>query len=182
MIQLLIGDLLEPGLKLVAAVIIGALVGLNRDLYGKPAGIRLCALVSLGAGLITVITADPRLGLADPGAAGRAIQGIVGGIGFLGAGVILHEARNNRVRNLTTAATIWMSAALGIACGLGAWRMGSVAAILVLIVLTLGLKIDRALFGRLGPDDLTGDDRGPNDREPSDRSPLRGPPSSSGQG
>ena len=130
----------------------------------------------------TVITADPRLGLADPGAAGRAIQGIVGGIGFLGAGVILHEARNNRVRNLTTAATIWMSAALGIACGLGAWRMGSVAAILVLIVLTLGLKIDRALFGRLGPDDLTGDDRGPNDREPSDRSPLRGPPSSSGQG
>jgi putative Mg2+ transporter-C (MgtC) family protein len=144
-----IGEIFEPALKLLAAVIIGALVGINRDLYGKPAGLRLCALVSLGSGLITVITNDPRLGVTDPSGASRAIQGIVGGIGFLGAGVILHQGGDSRVRNLTTAATIWMSAALGIACGLGAWRTGGVAAILALIVLTFGARIDRALFGRL---------------------------------
>ena len=61
-----VGEILEPALKLVAAVIIGALVGVNRDLHGKPAGLRLCALVSLGSGLIAVITSDPRLGFVDP--------------------------------------------------------------------------------------------------------------------
>jgi putative Mg2+ transporter-C (MgtC) family protein len=151
--EILIGDLGEPALKLVAAVFVGALVGLNRDLYGKPAGLRLCALVSLGAALITVITDDPRVGLADTASAGRAIQGIVGGIGFLGAGVILHEGGDKRVHNLTTAAIIWMSAALGIACGIGAWRMGGLAAILALLVLTLGLRVDHFLYGRLGPED-----------------------------
>ena len=143
-----IGEILEPALKLVAAVIIGALVGVNRDLHGKPAGLRLCALVSLGSGLIAVITSDPRLGFVDPSSASRAIQGIVGGIGFLGAGVILHQGPDSRIRNLTTAATIWISAALGIACGVGAWRTGGVAAVLALIVLSVGARIDHALFGR----------------------------------
>jgi putative Mg2+ transporter-C (MgtC) family protein len=138
-----IGDLFEPALRLVAAVIIGALVGINRDLYGKPAGLRLCALVSLGSGLVTVLTSDSRLGLADPSGASRAIQGIVGGIGFLGAGVILHQGSDSRVRNLSTAATIWISAALGIACGLGAWRTGGVAAVLTLLVLIFGARIDQ---------------------------------------
>jgi putative Mg2+ transporter-C (MgtC) family protein len=143
----LLGELVEPALKLIAAVVVGSLLGLNRDLYGKPAGLRLCALVSLGSGLVTIVTAD-RLGALDPSATGHAIQGIVGGIGFLGAGVILHDARQRLVRNLNTAATIWISAALGIACGLGAWRTGSLAAILTVIVLTLGLRLDRALYGR----------------------------------
>jgi putative Mg2+ transporter-C (MgtC) family protein len=143
-----IGEIFEPALRLVAAVVIGALVGLNRDLHGKPAGLRLCALVALGSGLITVITSEPRLGFSDPSS--RTIQGIVGGIGFLGAGVILHQGPESRIRNLTTAATIWISAALGIACGLGAWRTGGVAAVLALIVLTLGARIDHALFGRFG--------------------------------
>jgi putative Mg2+ transporter-C (MgtC) family protein len=150
-----IGDLGEPALRLVAAVCIGALVGLNRDLYGKPAGLRLCALVSLGSALIVVITSDPHVGFTDAAAASRAIQGIVGGIGFLGAGVILHEGGDKRVHNLTTAATIWVSAALGIACGLGAWRTGGLAAILALIVLTLGLRIDHVLYGRLSTEDAS---------------------------
>ena len=145
-----IGEIFEPALRLVAAVVIGALVGLNRDLHGKPAGLRLCALVALGSGLITVITSEPRLGFSDPSAVSRTIQGIVGGIGFLGAGLILHPGPESRIRNLTTAATIWISAALGIACGLGAWRTGGVAAVLALVVLTLGARIDHALFGRFG--------------------------------
>jgi putative Mg2+ transporter-C (MgtC) family protein len=151
--EIWIGEIFEPALKLLAAVIIGALVGINRDLHGKPAGLRLCALVALGAGLVTVITNEPRLGFADPSSVSRAIQGIVGGIGFLGAGVILHQGADSRIRNLTTAATIWMCAALGIACGLGAWRTGGVAAILALVVLSLGARIDHVLFGRFGRDD-----------------------------
>ncbi len=154
-----IGEIFEPALRLVAAVVIGALVGLNRDLHGKPAGLRLCALVALGSGLITVITSEPRLGFSDPAAVSRAIQGIVGGIGFLGAGVILHQGPESRIRNLTTAATIWMSAALGIACGLGAWRTGGVAAVLALVVLTLGARIDHALFGRFGAGSSDHDNR-----------------------
>jgi putative Mg2+ transporter-C (MgtC) family protein len=154
-----IGEIFEPALRLVAAVVIGALVGLNRDLHGKPAGLRLCALVALGSGLITVITSEPRLGFSDPAAVSRAIQGIVGGIGFLGAGVILHQGPESRIRNLTTAATIWMSAALGIACGLGAWRTGGVAAVLALVVLSLGARIDHALFGRFGAGSSDHDNR-----------------------
>jgi putative Mg2+ transporter-C (MgtC) family protein len=156
-VEAFISELLEPALRLLAAVVVGALVGLNRDLYGKPAGTRLCALVSLGAGLATVVASNGHLGATDPGAVSRVIQGIVGGIGFLGAGVILHEGRENRVRNLTTAATIWVTAALGIACGVGAWRIATLGAILALVVLTIGLKIDRTLFGRLGTDDLVRD-------------------------
>jgi putative Mg2+ transporter-C (MgtC) family protein len=163
----LITELTGPGLKLVAAVCVGALVGVNRDLYGKPAGLRLCALVSLGSALITVITADPHVGLADTAAAARAIQGIVGGIGFLGAGVILHEGGDKRVHNLTTAAIIWMSAALGIACGLGAWRTGGLAAILALLVLTFGLRIDHFLYGRLGPEDVPEGRKAPSNEPPA---------------
>ena len=157
--EIWMGEIVEPALKLVAAVVIGALVGLNRDLHGKPAGLRLCALVALGSGLITVITSEPRLGFSDPAAVSRAIQGIVGGIGFLGAGVILHQGPESRIRNLTTAATIWMSAALGIACGLGAWRTGGVAAVLALVVLSLGARIDHALFGRFGAGSSDHDNR-----------------------
>ena len=113
----------------------------------------------VGLCLITVITSEPRLGFSDPAAVSRAIQGIVGGIGFLGAGVILHQGPESRIRNLTTAATIWMSAALGIACGLGAWRTGGVAAVLALVVLTLGARIDHALFGRFGAGSSDHDNR-----------------------
>ena len=146
-------DLIEPFFRLTAAVIVGALLGLNRDLYRKPAGLRLCALVSLGACLTTLIASETPLGHTDPAAASRVMQGIVGGVGFLGAGVILHEGRENRVRNLITAATIWMSAALGIACGVGAWRIAVLGAIVGLFVLTVGLYLDRMLFGRLGAED-----------------------------
>jgi putative Mg2+ transporter-C (MgtC) family protein len=88
------------------------------------------------------------------------MQGIVGGVGFLGAGVILHEGRENRVRNLTTAATIWVSAALGIACGVGAWRIATLGALIGLFVLTVGLRLDRILFGRLGAESQPSEEEG----------------------
>ncbi len=143
--------LLTPALRLLAALVAGGVVGANRDMYGKPTGVRMHALVALGAALLTLLGAE----MPDPGASSRIIQGIVGGIGFLGAGVIMH-ADGRRALHLTTAASIWMTAALGVACGLGKWRLVGVAVVATLLILILFLPIDRSLYGRLGtpPDDL----------------------------
>jgi putative Mg2+ transporter-C (MgtC) family protein len=146
--------LVDSALRIAAAVIVGAAIGSNRDMYGKPAGVRVHALVSLGAALATIVATQ--LGPDDGAAASRVIQGIIGGIGFLGAGVILRGGnREMRIYHVTTAATIWVTAALGIACGVGAWTIVVLAAIAVLIVLVVGLKIDRKLHGWLGEENET---------------------------
>lgn len=132
---------LHSALCIFVAMIAGALVGLNRDLHGKPTGVRLHALVAIGAAAFTL--AGPEMG--DNAAASRIVQGIVGGIGFLGAGVILRGESDGRIRNLTTAASIWVTAALGVACGVGAWHHVVLVLAAVLVVLTLGLRIDRRL-------------------------------------
>jgi putative Mg2+ transporter-C (MgtC) family protein len=145
----------DPALRVAAAVIVGAAIGINRDMYGKPAGVRVHALVSLGAALATIVAAQ--LGGDTSAAVSRVIQGIIGGIGFLGAGVILRGgSREMRIYHVTTAATIWVTAAFGIACGVGAWSIVLVAGIAVIVVLVLGLSIDRKLHGVLGPEDETG--------------------------
>ena len=148
---------LEIIAKLAAGRIAGGIIGLNRDLHGKPAGIRVHALVSLGAAIIILATQESGL----PANISPVIQGIVGGIGFLGAGIIMRQeapGSGMRLHNLTTAATIWVSAALGIACGLGVWRLAGLASVAIMLVLVAGFKLDRWLFGRLGEEeDGTGD-------------------------
>ncbi len=139
-------DLTEPFLRLLAATVVGTVIGINRDLYGKPTGVRLHALVAIASALLVMLAGELGSGTPDHAAASRIIQGIVGGIGFLGAGVILRADKGNRVYHITTAATIWVTAALGTACGLGAWRVAALASVLVLVVLTLGLRLDRVLF------------------------------------
>ena len=96
--------MLEPSLRLLAAVAAGSLIGLDRDLHGKPTGVRIHALVALGAAILTFAGVD--LAAREPGAASRIIQGIVGGIGFLGAGVIMRNDHGTRIINLTTATSI----------------------------------------------------------------------------
>ena len=140
---------LDTALRLSAALTIGALIGLNRDMYGKPTGVRLHALVAMGAALFVMAGAE----LADKASAGRIIQGIVGGIGFLGAGVIVRGAQPGSMLHMTTAALIWMTAALGVVCGLGAWKLAAIGTAGALLVLIAGLHIDRALYGRFGPED-----------------------------
>ncbi len=142
----------ESGIRLLAALLAGALVGLNRDMYGKPTGVRMHALVALGAALLTLTGSE----LGDAASTSRVIQGIVGGIGFLGAGVILHTS-GKRALHLTTAASIWMTAALGVVCGIGAWKLAALAALATQLVLIVGLPIDRALYGRLGSRGEDGD-------------------------
>jgi putative Mg2+ transporter-C (MgtC) family protein len=136
----------EALLRLLAATLSGAVIGFNRELTQKPAGLRTHALVSLGAALV-VVTAV-LLGPADErvhaDATARVIQGIVAGIGFIGGGVILHaEGRN--VIGLTTATTIWVAAALGVACGIGHWAIAGTAVVITLFVLVVGQWVEKMI-------------------------------------
>jgi putative Mg2+ transporter-C (MgtC) family protein len=139
-------------LRLVAATSIGGAIGLNRELTRKPAGLRTHALVALGSALVTVTALQ--LGVVDDAthadAVSRVIQGVIAGIGFLGGGVILHTDGRN-VIGLTTAATIWVAAALGVSCGIGQWRIAGMAVGIALVVLVLGRPIEAALHRRQRP-------------------------------
>jgi putative Mg2+ transporter-C (MgtC) family protein len=121
-------------LRLGAAVVVGAMIGLDRELRGKPAGFRTVALVSLGSAMfvLTAVGAGPDTS-AD--STSRAIQGIVTGVGFLGAGTIVRGQTQDSVKGLTTAASVWLAAATGIACGLALWPLVVTASALGLAVL-----------------------------------------------
>jgi putative Mg2+ transporter-C (MgtC) family protein len=133
----------EIVMRLGAAVLLGSALGLNRLLHGKPAGLRTHGLVSLGAAVAAILS----LGLPDESrsvdinAISRVLQGILTGIGFLGAGVILRDP-SGHVAGLTTAATIWLCAVLGIACGLGYWSVVGIAFGLTVLLLALGAPIE----------------------------------------
>ena len=121
----------EQILKLVVAVIIGGLVGIEREAYRKPAGVRTHMLVCLGATLFMVVSI-----LAFPGGDSiRIAAGVVTGIGFLGAGTIFKS--KDTVKGLTTAASLWAVAGIGLAIGAGLYVITVAAAILVIIVLQL---------------------------------------------
>ena len=134
----------ELALRLGAAVIVGALLGINRDLNRKPAGLRTHAMVTLGSALATlVVVYVPGGSSVEVNAAvSRVLQGILTGIGFLGAGVIIRDAAGH-VSGLTTAATIWVSSALGVLCGLGHWQLVGLATASIMIVLTIGGILER---------------------------------------
>jgi putative Mg2+ transporter-C (MgtC) family protein len=140
-------DFQELLLRLGSAAGVGALVGLNREITQKPAGMRTHALVALGAALITVACVQFALGSTprDDGAVLRVVQGITTGIGFIGGGVILRLPQEETVLGLTTAATIWIVAGLGIACGFGAWDATIITTGLTLIVLVIGTKVEKAV-------------------------------------
>lgn len=132
-------DWLDTILRLGAASLAGLIIGLNRDLADKPIGMRTLGLVSLGAAVVSMATIQYH-DLADqPDALSRVVQGIIqgimGGISFIGAGVILRDVKTRTVEGLTTAATVWVTAAFGIACALAAWRIVAVATVLALILL-----------------------------------------------
>jgi putative Mg2+ transporter-C (MgtC) family protein len=114
---------LDITLRLGGATLIGMAIGLNRDLHGKPTGVRTLGLVGLGAALVILASTDFLVTTPEANAnpVSRAIQGVLTGIGFLGAGVIMQDQGSKRVQGLTTAALIWLTACMGIVCGLGAW-------------------------------------------------------------
>ena len=136
-------------LRLGAAMLIGSMIGINRELHQKPTGMRTLGLVALGSALAVLAVAK------DPDAdASRVIQGVITGVGFLGAGVILHRPADGQVvHGLTTAATIWITASLGVLCGLAAWRILVVAVVLALCLLTVGGPVEKWFHRRLGADE-----------------------------
>jgi putative Mg2+ transporter-C (MgtC) family protein len=134
----------EIALRIGAALIVGSILGLNRELHGKPAGLRTHALVSLGAAVATIVVLESPDGslVVDQNAIGRVVQGILTGVGFLGAGVILRDPLGH-VTGLTTAATIWICAVLGLVCGLGNWRILGISVGLTVVILLLGRPVER---------------------------------------
>jgi putative Mg2+ transporter-C (MgtC) family protein len=143
-------DLGDVALRLIAAVAVGVIIGLDREIRGKPVGIRTLALVSLGSALVCLSTIHLAVLNQEPDAVSRVVQGVIqgvmAGIGFIGAGVVLE--RNGRARGLTTAATVWVTAALGIACGLATWSIVLVGVGLTLVVLVALLPLDAWLDRR----------------------------------
>lgn len=145
----------EVTLRLGAALLNGGQLGLNRELHGKSAGFRTHALVSLGADVATIVALRSANSLQDidPDATSKVVQGILTGFGLLGAGVILRDPAGH-VTLLTTAATIWICAVLGMACGLGYWLLLGVAVGLTTFPLILGRPLER-LTDRLFKPKLT---------------------------
>ena len=145
-------DWTEIILRLGVATLAGGLIGLDRDLHGKTIGLKTLSLVSLAtAMLLVMIHSDEARIVSDAGS--RVMQGILTGIGFLGAGVIVHAGRHFRVRGLTSAACTWLAACTGIVCGLGQWRLVIVALFITFAVLTVGGRVERWLHKRLGGKD-----------------------------
>lgn len=144
------GSVGEAIVRILAATLIGAILGLNRELNDKPAGIRTHALVALGSALLTVTGINLAFdgGHMDGSAVTRVVQGIITGIGFLGGGVIMRQESLHSVSGLTTAATIWIAACLGITCGTGQWMTALVAMLATLVVLIVGGPLERAIHRR----------------------------------
>lgn len=126
--------------RLLLAAALGAMIGLEREWNQKAAGLRTNTLIALGSALFTVMSIElsPPNSVADPT---RVASQIVTGIGFLGGGAILRYGGS--VKGLTTAATIWVNAAIGVAAGGGSFRTAAVAAVTTLIVLRLLLPVER---------------------------------------
>lgn len=120
----------EALLRIVLAGIVGAVVGLEREIHGKPAGMRTFALIAMGAAIFTIVGIEA-FGPGDSGA--RVAAQIVTGLGFLGAGTILQMRR--RVIGLTTAAGMWVAGAIGMAIGAGLYILGVGAAIVLFVLL-----------------------------------------------
>jgi putative Mg2+ transporter-C (MgtC) family protein len=127
-------QLLRVVIRLLAAMLLGAIVGIQRERSGKPAGLRTHMLVCTGTAVFVLACAGA--GMASD-ALSRVIQGIVTGIGFIGAGSILKLSQEHEIKGLTTAAGIWMTAAIGVTVGLGAIGLALMCTALALIVLAL---------------------------------------------
>jgi putative Mg2+ transporter-C (MgtC) family protein len=146
-------DTTDIVLRLAAAAGAGVLLGINRDMQNKPIGARTLGLVGLGTATVAVAAIQVPGMAENPDAASRVVQGIIQGvmtgISFIGAGVILRDAKIKLVEGLTTAATVWVTAAVGIACGLGAWITAAVAVPVALVLLAVLPLIEGATIKKV---------------------------------
>lgn len=122
------------GLRLIMAAMLGGMLGFQRERMRKAAGVRTHMLVSMGAALFVLVPEQSGMPLEDMS---RVLQGVIAGIGFLGAGAILKNQADSSILGLTTAAGVWMTSAIGIACGLGRESTAVISTVLALIVFAL---------------------------------------------
>lgn len=125
---------LEMILRLLLAAVLGAGIGYQRERAGKAAGLRTHILISSGAALFTLVSIYGFTGAVDPS---RIAAGVVAGVGFIGAGVIFRGMRGNGVAGVTTAASIWITTAIGLAAGVGLYLISAVTALITVGVLMI---------------------------------------------
>jgi putative Mg2+ transporter-C (MgtC) family protein len=135
------GQLLRVLIRLGAAAVLGAAVGFQRERAGKPAGLRTHMLVSLGT--VVFVLACTAAGMSVDGLS-RIVQGIATGIGFIGAGSILKVGDGQEVKGLTTAAGIWMTAAIGAAVGLGSLGVALLGTVFALVILAFAVRLEES--------------------------------------
>ena len=144
---------MEVVLRAGGGMLAGAALGLNRDLHGKPTGLRTLGLICLGSALI-VMASD---GFAPSEAThwdarSRAIQGLITGIGFFGAGMIVRShTEEMRIRGFTTAACIWLTAGIGVVCAIGAWIPILVTLAFVFVLMAFGGPVEKFVHRQLHP-------------------------------
>jgi putative Mg2+ transporter-C (MgtC) family protein len=138
-------QLVQVLIRLAAATLLGAVVGFQRERARKPAGLRTHMLVTLGTAVFVLACSGQ--GMSMDGLS-RVIQGIVTGIGFIGAGSILKLDRERDIQGLTTAASVWMTAAIGVAVGLGSLGVALLSTLFTLIILSLAKRFEQRFDGR----------------------------------
>ena len=128
--------------RLMVAMVLGGLLGLERESRGTPAGLRTHMLVALGAALFVLV---PLQGGMEVGDLSRVLQGVIAGIGFLGAGAIIKLSGEGEIRGLTTSASIWVTAAIGVAAGMGREATAVVSALIALFVLAVLRRVEKRI-------------------------------------
>jgi putative Mg2+ transporter-C (MgtC) family protein len=145
-------DWLEVAARLGAAAVIGGAIGVNRHVHHKSTGLRTLSLLAAGSGGLVMAVLHVAGDHPHVDATSRVIQGIMTGLGFIGAGVILRGQSSDKVHGLTTAAAVWTTAVLGALCGLGAWRIVITLVAIVAVILLAGgameTWVDHKLDGR----------------------------------
>lgn len=145
-----VGQVTQLVVRLLLAALLGGMLGLQRERQGKPAGIRTHMLVAASSALIVLVPLQAGMGEE---AVSRVVQGLLAGVGFVCAGAILKLEREEQVHGLTTAAGVWMTAGIGIACGMGRDLTAALSTLLVLGILALEAPIRRlGLKGKGAPD------------------------------
>lgn len=137
-------QLTRVSVRLLIAVTLGSAIGYERELSRRTAGLRTHMLVALGVALVVI--AAQISGIA-PGDMSRVLQGLLSGIGFLGAGAIIKQSDKEQVKGLTTAASLWATAAMAVAAGLGREATAILATVMILIILSLMRRVERRLPG-----------------------------------
>lgn len=129
-----VDDITRIVVRLLVAILLGGLLGYERESAGASAGLRTHMLVSLGSALFVLIPLQAGMKIED---VSRVLQGVTAGIGFLGAGAILKQKDQNDIKGLTTAASVWLTAAVGIAAGMGREASAVLSALFALVILAI---------------------------------------------